>query len=80
MGPTMLAWRLAGNLPRLQQGTPVNPWASQREDEWVPAQTLQVSRRETIRASLGTALLSASWQGRPARCESFISGGRRQLG
>lgn len=37
----MLAWRLAGNLPRLQQGTPVNPWASQREDEWVPVQTLQ---------------------------------------
>ena len=38
---TRLAWRLAGNIPRLRTGEAATPWATQREDEWVPLQITQ---------------------------------------
>lgn len=43
------AWRLAGNLPKLQAGSPVMPWTRQQVFEWVPLQIISsklwVSRR-----------------------------------
>jgi hypothetical protein len=31
-----LAWRLAGNVPRLRKMIPVHPWTQQTSDEWIP--------------------------------------------
>lgn len=39
-----LAWRLAGNIQRLQAGIPVPPWSSLIEDEWVPVQIQDIHR------------------------------------
>lgn len=36
-----VAWRLAGNIPRLREGKPVTPWSVQHEDEWVPVQVMR---------------------------------------
>jgi hypothetical protein len=33
-----LGWRLAGNIPRLRMGIPVQSWHRQARDEWVPMQ------------------------------------------
>jgi len=39
-----LAWRLAGNIHRLQNGVPVPPWSSFSEEEWAPVQVQSVHR------------------------------------
>jgi hypothetical protein len=36
-----IAWRLAGNAKKLQQGVMVPPWCGQVADEWVPLQVRQ---------------------------------------
>lgn len=36
-----LAWQLAGNVPRLRAGRSAAPWATQREEEWVPVQIVR---------------------------------------
>ena len=48
-----LAWRLAGNLPRLREGHPVGPWSVQHEDEWVPVQVLRCFPARDNRDRLG---------------------------
>lgn len=37
-----LAWRLAGNIPKLARGRAVGPWQSQTENEWVALQVYSV--------------------------------------
>lgn len=37
-----LAWRLAGNLPKLQRGDAVTRWTVQRSKEWAPAQIVRI--------------------------------------
>lgn len=39
-----IAWRLAGNIDRLQDGVPVHPWSSLLYDAWVPVQVQAVHR------------------------------------
>ncbi len=66
-----IAWRFAGNLPTLQQNTPVYPWISQRYVEWVPLlinelKPSHVAGRTTIYAKIlaGTPcpqLITLSW-------------------
>lgn len=48
-----LAWRLAGNIPRLREGRPAPPWASQPEDEWVPVSVCRCLPRRNHRHKLG---------------------------
>jgi hypothetical protein len=42
-----VAWRMAGNLPLLQEGVPVFPWLSQKTIEWVPLVVYNVKPPET---------------------------------
>jgi hypothetical protein len=39
-----IAWRLAGNVPRLQRGQPVPPWNRQADEEFVPVQIFRVQK------------------------------------
>jgi hypothetical protein len=38
-----IAWRIAGNLPRLKEGKYATPWTSQSEQEWMPMQIVASS-------------------------------------
>jgi hypothetical protein len=42
MESVTLAWRIAGNIPTLKAGLPVQPWTFQRVDEWLPLQVLRM--------------------------------------
>lgn len=37
----VFAWRVAGNIRKLQAGHPVYPWTHQAKDEWVPFQVIR---------------------------------------
>jgi hypothetical protein len=47
------AWRLAGNVQRLQNGIPVPPWAAQVAEEWVPLEVLRGTVFRNHRGKLG---------------------------
>lgn len=49
-----VAWRLAGNLPRLRDGQPVGPWSVQHEDEWIPVQVLRCFSARDNRDRMGS--------------------------
>jgi hypothetical protein len=70
-----VAWRLAGNVPRLQQGEIVTPWVAQREPEWVPVQVVRIEpgrhprRNNEFGAVITVQVLAGS--SCPLRLESF---------
>jgi hypothetical protein len=47
-----VAWRLAGNLPTLQQNMPIHPWLSQRFVEWVPIVVQELKDTATGKVSI----------------------------
>ncbi len=51
-----LAWRLAGNMPRLREGQAVGPWSAQPVNEWVPLQVLRAVPGRNSRDHRGTEL------------------------
>lgn len=61
-----LAWRLAGNLPRLRQGLPVHPWIVQQQDEWVPLQILRCVSTKNPRGQIGYDFTFRILAGTPA--------------
>lgn len=50
-----LAWRMAGNIPRLRSRRPVPPWHGQTVLEWAPVQIVAARRERNRRGLLGTA-------------------------
>lgn len=48
-----VAWRLAGNIRRLRNCSPVLPWGQQLRPEWVPAQVTKATLRWTKAKRLG---------------------------
>jgi hypothetical protein len=50
---TALAWRLAGNIPRLREGVPASPWSAQLTEEWVPLQILRATPCRNQRNRIG---------------------------
>jgi hypothetical protein len=69
------AWRLAGNLERLQQGFPSLPWVSQPVDEWVPLQVLTVTPGRNRRGDFGGRVKGVILAGTacPLKPENFWS-------
>ena len=59
------AWRLAGNVPRLQAGLPVIPWHGQFQDEWVPVQIVRAVPCRTRKNEIGTAMTCRVQAGTP---------------
>lgn len=51
-----LAYRLAGNLPRLVRGLPVIPWTFQQYVEWCPAQIVAMRLHKSATGKLGYIL------------------------
>lgn len=52
-GGLQLCWRIAGNIPRLKAGVPAAPWASQRDNEWIPLQILKATPSRNARGRRG---------------------------
>lgn len=47
-----LAWRLAGNVSRMQRDIPIYPWSQQDADEWVPVHVVSGEYTTTRRGDL----------------------------
>lgn len=52
-----VAWRIAGNLPRLESFHPATPWNRQPQDEYVPVQVSRVARSYRFRKPLAVLTL-----------------------
>jgi hypothetical protein len=67
-----LAWRLAGNLPRLKKGIPVPVWTRQLEEEWAPIRVESVwpktlkSKKPGIKTRSGAIIVFRFLAGFPA--------------
>lgn len=61
-----LAWRLAGNIPRLRRGIPVHPWSQQNVDEWVPVQIIGGEYTQTARGDAACNFSFRALAGTPA--------------
>ncbi len=64
-----LAWRLAGNLPRLRRHRVVTQWSSQPFSEWVPIQIMDVARERNKAKQVG-GLFTKFWS---LRCCQYMA-------